>query len=171
MIYTFIKKFKIRIMEKLKRKTVGKMNERLIKFALAVDANNFFQPEHFGNADKFLIYEWKGNELIFLQEVINPFKSLDEEHGAYKKGMAIIELLKNMSVKSLVSKQFGENIKLVNSYFIPVIIHAETPGEVLPVLLKHIEWIEEEVNNERAEFKLFTIKKGIMKSEISGKIT
>jgi predicted Fe-Mo cluster-binding NifX family protein len=158
-------------MEKQKRNIVGKMKEKSIKFAMAVDANNFFQSEHFGNANKFLIYEWKGHEMIFMQEVINPFKSLDEEYGAYKKGMAIIELLMKMGVKLVVSKQFGENIKLANSYFIPVIINAETPEEVLPVLLKHIKWIEEEVNNERAEFKLLTIKKGIIKSEISGKIT
>jgi len=154
-------------MEKQKRNTIGRMKEKSIKFAMAVDANNFFQSEHFGNANKFLIYEWKGNELTFLQEKINPFRSLDEEHGAYKKGMAIIELLKNMSVKALVSKQFGQNIQIVNSYFIPVIIHAGTPDEVLPVLTKHINWIEEELNNESAEFNLFTIKKGVMKTAIT----
>ena len=138
---------------------------------MAVDVNNLFQLNYFGNADKFLIYEWKGNELIFVQETVNPFKSLDEEQGIHPKGMAIIELLRNMGVESLVSGQFGKNIQMVNRYFIPVIINAETPGDVLPVLLKHINWIEEELNNEPTEFNLFTITKGVMKSVISGKST
>jgi predicted Fe-Mo cluster-binding NifX family protein len=99
--------------------------------------------------------------LIFREETVNPFKLFDEEqeHGVHKKGMAIIELLKNLGVKSLVSKQFGQNIQIVNSYFIQVIIYMETPDEVSPLLIKHIKWTEEKLNNEPAEFKLFTIKK------------
>jgi predicted Fe-Mo cluster-binding NifX family protein len=158
-------------MENQKRNTFGKMKERSIKFAFAVDVTNLFQPEYFGNADKFLIYEWKGNELIFLHETVNPFKSLDEELGIHQKGMAIIEFLRDIDVESLVSRQFGKNIQIVNRYFIPVIINAISPVDVLAVLLKHINWIKEELNYEPTEFKLFTIRKGIMKSVISGKRT
>ena len=51
------------------------MKEKSIKFELAVEVENLFLPNYFGNADKLLNYEWKGNELIFVQETVNPFKT------------------------------------------------------------------------------------------------
>lgn len=37
----------------------------------------------------------------------------------------------------------------------------ETPDEALPALVKHKKWIEEELNNEPVEFKLFTKKRSV----------
>jgi hypothetical protein len=33
------------------------MNEKLIRLALAVNHSGHFEPTHFGEADKYLIYE------------------------------------------------------------------------------------------------------------------
>ena len=63
------------------------------------------------------------DELHFLKEVINIFKNLDEkqEHGLRKKGKAIIDSLQNLDLNAGI-KKFGKNIKMVNRYFIPVIV-------------------------------------------------
>lgn len=49
---------------------------------------------------------------------------------------------------------------MVNRNFIPVIVYTEFPDEVIPLLKKHMKWIEDELNNRPKEFKLFTLKTG-----------
>jgi predicted Fe-Mo cluster-binding NifX family protein len=144
------------------------MNNKPIKFALAVNHFNAFEPKNFGNADKFLFYEWINNEFIFLNEVVNQYKSSTEEHagGSVEKGRAIIDFLKSHDITVLVSTRFGKNIQMVNRNFIPVIVFSETPEEVIATLRRHIKWIEDEFRNRPLEFKLFTIKKGILKTTI-----
>lgn len=144
-----------------------------IKFAFAVNNSNIFEATHFGDADKYLIFKWDGKDVLLQDELINKYKPFDEkqDHGSKKKGKAIIELLQEKDVQVFVSKQFGPNIKMVNRFFIPVIIYNETIDEVKATLNKQIHWIEDEfrLNNELNGFKLFTIKKGILKMVIKEK--
>ncbi len=143
----------------------------IIRFAFAVNNSNNFETSHFGEADKYLIFEWNETGISPTNELINEFKLLDDEyeHGSKIKGEAIIDLLKKNGVKVLVSKQFGRNIRMINSFFIPVIIFDDTPDDVIKTLKKHIFWIQDELTNKPKEFKLFTIKKGILKTSISDK--
>jgi predicted Fe-Mo cluster-binding NifX family protein len=145
------------------------MNKSSIRFACAVNHNGLFEARHFGNADKYLIYEWNNNELNFIEEVANSFNSFDDIklNGLSTKNMACINLLEQADVKILVSRQFGQNIGMINKLFIPVIVNSETPEEVLSILKKHIRWIEDELNGKNQEFKLFSINKGILKTKIS----
>jgi len=142
-----------------------------IRFAFAVNQLNGFEPEHFGNADKYLIFKWEHNELVFLKEEINTFKNHDEtqEHGLKEKGRAIIDLLQDLNVKVLVSRQFGKNIGMINRHFIPVIVFSDTVEDVESIMKKHIKWIKDELINKPREFKLFTIKNGILKPVIRGR--
>ncbi len=135
---------------------------------MAVGNDGNFQAKHFGDADKYLIYEWQNNELIFVKEESNPYKAFDEEqeHGSRKKGKVIIDLLKKHDVNVLVSMQFGKNIQMVNRHFIPVIVNTETPEMILPTLNNHIKWFVDELDNSPEEFKLFKIKGGILKAII-----
>lgn len=55
---------------------------------------------------------------------------------------------------------------MVNRHFIPVIVYTETPEMTLPALNNHMKWIMDEFNNSPEEFKLFTIKSGILKTTI-----
>ena len=98
-----------------------------IFLAFAVGHSETFESCHFGDADKFLIYEWNSSTLTYKSELINSAKDLDidHEHGSKKKGNAIIDLLQRNEVKILVSKQFGKNIQMVNRFFIPVVIANE----------------------------------------------
>ena len=139
-----------------------------LRFAFAVNKNYQFEKKHFGDADKFLIYNEESDKIVLLSEEPNRFKLLDEEveHGSKKKGKAIIEFLKEKNVNVLVSRQFGKNIKMINAHFIPVIITSEKPDEVIQILSRHLHWIKDEWKQDKSNFKLFTIKAGILKSAI-----
>ncbi len=140
-----------------------------INYAFAVNFDNILEPKHFGDADKFLIYKHEENGLTFEHEIINDSKQM--EHGSQNKGQAIIKLLQNSGVNVLVSRQFGQNIKLVNAHFIPVVVHHEKPGEIFKELEKHKHWIEDEWQYNKSGFKLFTIKSGVLKTKINSEKT
>ena len=142
-----------------------------LRFAFAVNNDNQFEKKHFGDADKYLIYQEELEKIVLSSEELNRFKLLDEEveHGSRKKGKAIIEFLKGKNVNVLVSRQFGKNIKMINVHFIPVIISFEKPDEVIQILSRHIHWIKDEWEHKESNFKLFTIKSGILKSSIENK--
>ncbi len=144
------------------------MYKKTIRFAFAVNHAGRFQPKHFGDADKYMIYECLDGNLVYLNEIANSAKDVDEEqeHGSHRKGIAVTDLLKNEGIKVLVSKQFGRNIHMVNRHFIPIIIYKEIPDEVIPVIEKHIKWIEDEIINNPEEYKLLTLKNGALKTII-----
>lgn len=139
-----------------------------IKIAFAVGESDKFEAKHFGDADKFLFYEYLNNELTPITEIKNQFKNLDKEnkHGSIEKGNAIIDLLKENETSILVSKQFGKNIKMINKHFIPVIISDNNLNLILEAIKKHIKWIIDELEGKKEEYKLFTIKEGVIKSII-----
>ena len=139
-----------------------------LRFAFAVNKNDQFEKKHFGDADKYLIFRQEDDKIVFLSEEINRFKLMDEEveHGSKRKGNAIIDFLKGKDVNVLVSKQFGQNIKLINEHFIPVINYSEQPDEVLQILNRHLHRFKDECEKNTSNFKLFTIKSGMLKSSI-----
>jgi predicted Fe-Mo cluster-binding NifX family protein len=144
------------------------MDKRSLRFAFAVNHKNEFESNNFCGADMFLIYDWVNNDFIHQNDEANPFKNDDDDNaiGSERNVMAIIDSLKNLGIDVLVSTKFGENIKMVNHNFIPVIVFSDTPDEVKRVLKKHIKWIEDELRNRPKEFKLFKIKNGIMKTSV-----
>jgi hypothetical protein len=53
--------------ERIKQKEIimdQKLFNKPIRFAFAVNLADVFEPKHFGDADKYLIYEWVNNEFI-----------------------------------------------------------------------------------------------------------
>ena len=142
------------------------MKEKMnLKFAFAVNNENNFEKNHFGDTEKFQIYEMQEDKMVLSSEIKNTHK--DMEHGTKNKGELIANLLKEDNVNVLVSMQFGKNIKVVNKHFIPVIIYTSKIEEIINILTKHIHWIEDEWNNNSSNYKLFTIKSGIIKSKIN----
>jgi len=139
-----------------------------VKFAFAVNSNNEFQKNHFGDTEKFLIYGIESGKLNLLSEELNVSRNMDEthEHGSRKKGLAIIDSLKDMGVNVLVSMQFGRNIKMINEYFIPIIIYSEQTEEVVNTLTHQLHWIVDELESAPENYKLFTIKSGILKTVV-----
>jgi predicted Fe-Mo cluster-binding NifX family protein len=139
-----------------------------LRFAFGVNNENRFEKMHFGDADRYLIFTLEDGKMILSSEEVNNFKFIDEEveHGSIRKGNAIIKFLKEKNVNVLVSKQFCENVSLLNEYFIPVIITREERDEIIDMLNKHLHWIKDEWENNSSGFKLFTISSGILKTSI-----
>ena len=86
--------------------------------------------------------------------------------GPLKKGNAIIQFLKEKKVNVIVSMQFGRNIKMVNQHFVPIIIYQDDPADVIEIVNKHLHWINDEWQNKKTDYNLFTIKFGVLKSKI-----
>jgi predicted Fe-Mo cluster-binding NifX family protein len=147
------------------------MNDSKIIFAFAVDQANEFVAKHFGDVDKYLIYEYCNGSFTLLRHQKNLFKNSDEDeiHGSSEKGNSIIKLLQDNHVQVLVSLQFGPNIKMVRQHFIPVAIHNNHSKNVIPTLLKNIKWIIDEIEISPSEYRLFSISTGILKSPIKHK--
>jgi hypothetical protein len=145
------------------------MNKESVRIAFAVNANNFFEEKHFSKSNTFLIYEWGKKELALTEMKINSFITDDEgPDGILSDNCnSITDLLNKLDVKVLVSRKFGKSVQMVNHLFIPVIVNSETPAEVVSILKKHFRWIEEELNSKPDEYKLFTIRGGILKTAIN----
>jgi len=139
-----------------------------IRFAFAVNEQNKFESKHFGDADKYVIYEWVNNKFNEISEEVNASKNIDESnvHGSKTKGNTIIDFLKQKGVKILVSKQFGKNINLVNQHFVPVMVKTENIQETIQELVKHTKWLEDELINKNDNYKLFKITSSVLKSNI-----
>lgn len=139
-----------------------------LKFAFAVSSEGTFTKKHFGDTDQFLIYEVIDNMLVHKSSIQNDFSSFDEEqeHGSKKKAKAIMDFLKEKDVGVMVSMQFGKNVKRINERFLPIIIYSENVQETIDAINKHMHWILDEWNDKQTDYKLFTIKSGILKSII-----
>ncbi len=145
---------------------IPKKNKSMgLKFAFAVNDTGVFEKKHFGEADKFLIYKEKDSSLVLDRELKNTARDFDEEqqHGSRKKADAIINLLKSDDINVLVSMQFGKNIKVINDFFIPIIIHSDSVEDVVKIIGKQYHWISEEWEHKNSDYMLFSIKQGIMK--------
>ncbi len=133
-------------------------------FAFALNNDNQFEAAHFGDAEKFAIYEQKENQIVFRKDIENIHRK--GAHGDPKKGTAIINFLKENQVNVIVSREFGRNIIMVNKHFIPVLIAKEKPEKVVAILQDKLHWILDEWNSSSSDFKLFNIKSSILKLRI-----
>lgn len=139
-----------------------------LRFAFALNTKNQFEKDFFGNADKFMIYELVSGKLEKVFEIENEFKdeTTDSTGINEQKAENITKKLIAEDIKVIVSKQFGENIKLVNEYFIPIKIFSDLPDDAIQAINSHVHWIEDELGNFSSEYKLFIIKSGILKTSI-----
>ncbi|MFA9371508.1 MAG: NifB/NifX family molybdenum-iron cluster-binding protein [Labilibaculum antarcticum] len=144
------------------------MNHPKIIFAFAVNDSNKFEAKHFGDVDKYLIYEYYNESFNLLSHQTNTSKDLDEKKldESIEKGNSIVKLLTDHKVQVLVSLQFGQNIKMINQHFIPVAIHDPNTEEIFKILLKNMKWIIDELEINPPEFRLFSINTGVLKSSI-----
>ena len=139
-----------------------------INIAFALSQNGAFEKKHFGDADKYQIYHLSNETFKLLYEEMNPFKLMDESssHGTEKKAGNFIDFLHQKNVSIVVSRKFGTNIKHIAKHFIPVEVSVETPDKVQTILLKHMRWLHEELDNKPDQFNKFVINKGILKLAI-----
>jgi len=133
-----------------------------LRFAFALNGNNEFENRHFGDSEKFAIYEWDGKEFRNIHEDVNTFKDDDEHehhHGDKNKGKQIVKHLGQKDVKVLVSKQFGRNIKVIDQHFVPVITSAKNVDEALSGLSGKIPDILKDIQSNPEHHKLVDLRK------------
>jgi predicted Fe-Mo cluster-binding NifX family protein len=92
--------------------------------ACATNDGTSFVESHFGDANKYYLYDLTAEGCTFLKIIKNTTES-KEEHADPKKAKGIAGLLKRHNVQIVVSKQFGPNIKSISRHFLPVILSAE----------------------------------------------
>ncbi len=139
-----------------------------LKFAFAVDNKGNFKDDHFGEADKYIIYEENEGDLVRISEELNTKKDMDEshQHGLKKKGNSISRLLKEKGVNVLVTKQFGKNLDIVSMHFIPVLVSSERPDEAFEIIKKNLFWLRDEWKRDTERYNLFSMKSGLMKTAV-----
>ena len=99
--------------------------------AIAINSDGEVNNNHFGDAMGFLIYDVSALKCDFKCEIANELKDFDEEHGSSEKGKRIVKVLQENNVEVVVSKQFGQNIRIVSKHFIPVVTQLSAPDEFL----------------------------------------
>lgn len=139
-----------------------------IKFALAVNHKNKFESKHFGDAEKYLIYEWDESQIRFVSEISNYYRSydVDHKHGSSTKAENIVKMLSKENVQVLVSMQFGVNIKPISRHFIPIVIKHEAVNDAIEMIQRNIKWVIDELESPKANFSLLSISNSILKTAI-----
>ena len=134
--------------------------------AFAVSHKNVFEMKYFGQADKYLIYEWIDGNFAFKNELKNPFVNVPTNHINPENGKKFVDFIKKEGINILVSKKIGQNIKLVNSDFVPIITNLSTPDELVPFMKNKMKWIVEELQTNKGNYKLFDLSKGTIKTPL-----
>ncbi len=119
--------------------------------ACATNDGKCFVNTHFGDAERYNIYELSEKGCVFIKTLENNTEP-EEEHAAPKKAKGIVKLLKAHDVQIGVSKQFGPNIKRVSKHFLPVLISEDTISSVLTVLAARYGEIVSIMNDEEQGF-------------------
>ncbi|MDZ7607696.1 MAG: hypothetical protein U5K79_19400 [Cyclobacteriaceae bacterium] len=137
-----------------------------IRCALALGSNNTLEDVAFSDALKYRIIEFDTltNKATTVAEAANPSLHL---HDMDKKSSALFAFLKEHDVKFLAARRFGLLVKLENKKYVPVIVESEWPEEVIPLLMKHLDWLRDELRSTKNEFMVFKIGDGILKYRIS----
>jgi predicted Fe-Mo cluster-binding NifX family protein len=90
--------------------------------AFGTDDGKHFTNRHFGDSNRFDIYELTENKISFIKQIEN--NSVEETtHADPKKAGSIVKILKAQGVQIVFSKQFGPNIKRIKKNFVCVRVH------------------------------------------------
>src|SRR6056297_3375384 len=124
--------------------------------ACATNDGQTFVDSHFGDADKYDLYEMTKEGYHFLKSVKNQTEEEEGVHADPKKAKGIASLLKQHDVQIGVSRFFGPNIKRVAKHFLPIIISEKSIKEGLDIILNQYELISDALNSEKPGY--LTIK-------------
>jgi len=111
--------------------------------ACATDDRKNLVDRHFGDAERYELYRYSGDDFIHEATVENTV-SEEKGHGDSVKAKNIGALLRDYGVKVLVSRQFGANLAKVRRGFVPVIARVVTIEAALELLRAHASEVEGE---------------------------
>lgn len=120
--------------------------------ACATNDGKSFVTSHFGDADKYDIYEMTKEGYCFLKSITNHTEEEEGVHADPKKAHGIVSLLKEQNVQIGVSLVFGPNIKRVAKHFLPIMLSEKNIEEGLSIILNRFEFITDALNNENSGY-------------------
>jgi len=112
--------------------------------ACATDDGTAFIERHFGDAQKFDIYQLNEDGFECIGSVMNTAPE-ERQHADPRKAAGIGAVLKERKVNVLVSRQFGPNLKRVRKQFVPVIARVSIVEEGLKLVRDNIDRVLEEL--------------------------
>jgi len=110
--------------------------------AFGTDDGKTFTNRHFGDSNKFDIYEISSESVKFIKQINN--NSVEEKvHADPKKAGSISKMLKSQGVQVVFSKQFGPNIKRIRKKFVCVKSSDENIKALQEIAIDNFEIISE----------------------------
>ncbi len=115
-----------------------------MKFAVATDDGETLRFGHFGDAKRYMIYEYKDGEFVFLTERENPYtdeKLGIEKHDDARKAGLIKDLLQDVDVfvGHSMGRQNRERLRKQGKKMVPLLKKNITIEEALKLSLSKIE--------------------------------
>lgn len=119
--------------------------------AFGTDDGIHFTDRHFGDSNRFDIYELSNNEFKFIKQVDN--NSIEETtHADPKKAKSIAKLLEEHEVTVVFSKQFGPNIKRIKNNFVCIKVENDDLESIKTLAIENINTIDEMWNYDNRGF-------------------
>lgn len=119
--------------------------------AFGTDDGVHFTNRHFGDSNRFDIYELSNNEFKFIKQVDN--NSIEETtHADPKKAKSIAKLLEEQRVTVVFSKQFGPNIKRIKNNFVCIKVENDDLESIKTLAIENINTIDEMWNYDNRGF-------------------
>lgn len=138
---------------------------RNVRFAFAMDGRRQIANNYFSMADFFQFYEYQEDtrELKLISEVANPSLKLEDE----QRYSCLIDFLNEHKIDSLVARNYSAKLKMQCQFFVAVIIDKQLPVEqICSLVIKHINWLIDELSLNKKENMVFHITNGIYKYKI-----
>jgi len=131
-----------------------------LKIACATDDDVHFHDGHFGDAQKYIIYDVSSEKYSKIGKI--PNLSIEEKfHGDLKKAQSITTIMKKQGIEVLVNKQFGPNIVRIRKKFLPVIVSDNEIDIAMGKILQRYEEMKrtfDSVQDESDEYKIIYIR-------------
>ena len=113
--------------------------------ACATDDGKNFISRHFGDAERYLIYELRDGQFVLTGTIMNT-TSEEEQHADPKKAKGVLGILAEKNVNVGLTKVFGPNIKRIKKHLVPVLISVDSIEEGLAKVLEAHEKVIEAIN-------------------------
>jgi len=104
----------------------------MLKIACATKDGKHFIKEHFGEADKYLVYRFDSTkkEFVFEKEIENPHYE-EKGHGDPKKANFVSSILKSEKINMVMNRAIGKNIVRMRKNFVVIVSRIENIKDAL----------------------------------------
>ncbi|MGQ4894102.1 MAG: NifB/NifX family molybdenum-iron cluster-binding protein [Candidatus Njordarchaeia archaeon] len=128
---------------------------RKIKVAFGLDEGGNLANKHYGDSDKFAIYEFSEDGTYrFIENRENKARDLEEhQHGDPRKFQAVISQLNDVDV--IAGYWFGPNFVRIkkNSDKLPILTKTRSLKEAITKISKNFENIWQDLSEKRSKIK------------------